>query len=52
VFGYGKPNLYTEGEIQKYFDSGIYVFTRGEIDNYGVENKVVFGIGYNPSMRK
>ncbi len=49
TFGGGKkPFMYIEGELQKYFKSGFYIFTRGEIDNQGLENKLVFGIGYSP----
>ena len=48
TFGPERPFMYIEGELQKYFKSGIYLFTRGEIDNQGLENKVVFGIGYSP----
>jgi hypothetical protein len=43
-----KPFMYIEGELQKYFKSGVYLFTRGEIDNQGLENKLIFGIGYSP----
>ncbi len=43
-----KPFMYIEGELQKRFGSGLYLFTRGEVDNQGSENKIIFGIGYTP----
>ncbi len=46
-FGPGKPYLYIEGELQKYLKEKLYLFTRGELDNQGLENKLVLGMGYN-----
>lgn len=48
TFGPERPSLYIEGELQRHFNPGVYLFTRGEIDNQGKENRLVLGIGYKP----